>query len=632
MKILVDCLPLNVGGGVQVAIALLVNLKMREDIAWQAILPAALKSTLPPNLLSDPRLIFVQKYSTIDRIWLGRRLLALERTFKPDVVFSVFGPAFFRARAPHVVGFALPNLIYGRDGPLVSRNPFLFLADWLRCLSFRRADHLLVETKTVRRRLTHLLKIDPGRISVIGNSLNPVLIQHAGDQPARTDLFCILVPSAYYLHKNLEIVPAVAAAMQRLDGNLAFELQLTLPASSRHWQNIKRVAERLGVADKVITLGTLPLDALAKAYQAAAVVLLPSLREASTAVYPESFLFRRPLVTSDMDFARELCGDAALFVPPLDAEKIAPSLVELIRSPDLRARLTSSGDAQLQRTYPRPEEKFRMQLELLDAVSRDRFFRTASPPKDTAASAEEGTRKELNGQSNVACNNPTVTFHDMVASNWDVKYQSGGFLRRANFFRQEVMPLITGQGDWLDAGCGSGYFARLLGARGMQVTGVDASAPMIAAATKLASESNLSQSLRFEVVPDLVRLPFADNSFAGCLCLSVLEYLDEPYEALDELARVVEPGGLLILSVPSRYSPLRFVQKVLLMGQLNRIAWKLEYKNLSKYATTPSELREALSRRGFELKKIVPFDPVIPPSLVRFVAPSLLFAIGVKSA
>src|SRR5262249_21933237 len=158
------------------------------------------------------------------------------------------------------------------------------------------------------------------------NSVNPILDAHQPTplptaQPPR-----ILVPAAYYLHKNLEIVPAVAAALKRMGRDAIF--QLTLPEQSGEWAAIARQATELGVADRVVTLGSLPLAALAEAYRSTRAVYLPTLREVSTAVYPEAFHFRRPIVTSDLDFARELCGQAALFIPPLDPERTAKGLVE----------------------------------------------------------------------------------------------------------------------------------------------------------------------------------------------------------------------------------------------------------------------------------------------------------------
>ena len=53
----------------------------------------------------------------------------------------------------------------------------------------------------------------------------------------------------------------------------------------------------------------------------------------------------------------------------------------------------------------------------------------------------------------------------------------------------------------------------------------------------------------------MTRLPFPDDRFGAAVSLGVLEYVSEPSVALRELARVVEPGGSVLVSVPQRGAP-----------------------------------------------------------------------------
>ena len=369
MIILVDCTPLSCGGGIQVAIAFLINLNKTSDVIWRAVVPEALGPFFPLELRSDSRVIFLPKKSHMDRISLRNALRKLESAISPDVVFTVFGASYFRARAPHVVGFALPNLIYGPIGrPTLRRS----VVNWLHASSLRTADLLVVETETVRRRLAARLGFDPSRIAVIGNSVNPLLLIASAAAAPMSGRFRILIPSSYYTHKNLEITPAVAAVMRRVNPDLDFEFQFTLDPSSNHWKEIMRLAARLGVAHYLVTLGVLPLARLAGAYRDASAVFLPTLLEASTAVYPESFYMKRPLVTSNMDFALELCGDAALFAPPRDADALARQLIHLAQNRELRERLIAAGERQLALNYPGPDEKFAMQMEALKSAIETR--------------------------------------------------------------------------------------------------------------------------------------------------------------------------------------------------------------------------------------------------------------------
>jgi SAM-dependent methyltransferase/glycosyltransferase involved in cell wall biosynthesis len=623
LKVLVDCVPLTVGGGVQVAIGLLAGLKGQSGVLWGAVVPRAMRPALPPALAEDRRITFVNRRFQPDRVWLTPLLHEIERGVAPDVVFTVFGPSFFRPYAPHLVGFAMPHLIYDREADMPAQTLVGRTGDRLRCLLFRQADHLVVETAAARARLAARLAIDLARISVIPNSPNPLLSRLPDEPVTPGGPFVILIPGAYYAHKNLEIVPTVAAAMRRLAPNLRFVFRFTLPVEAPEWRRIRADAERQGVGDRLATLGIVRITDLARAYRDASAVYLPTLREVSTAVYPESFLFRRPLVTTDMDFAHDLCGEAALLVPPRDAGVTAARLVELAGSPQLAARLITAGERQLAAGYPTPEGKFNMQLELIAKVAeagsqKARSAKEAGPPgkrRPAVAGAAKGA---------------AVHFHDEIASVWDAKYQSGGFRKRAQFFATQVLPEITGTGHWLDAGCGSGYFSRLLAARGQTVIGIDASVNMIEAAQRAVAGTDLGETLRFEVVPTVERLPFADASFDGALCLSVLEYLDRPGDCLDELARVIKPGRMLLISLPHRLAPIRLTQRAV-FSRLRVIApTKWEYAMLSRYASTARGLSGTLAAHGFALRKIKRFDPLFPSTMLNVVPSSLLFGVAVR--
>lgn len=368
MRVLVDCVPILVGGGVQAAVAVLAGLRDRPDVVWQAVLPIAIKEGLPPDFCDDERLIYVERRSPLDRFWLRSHLREIEQEFAPDVVFTVFGPPFFKARATHLVGFARPHLIYDDDLRLRGRLIHQVI-DYFQKRAFRKADHLVVETETARVRLLPYLSIDPSRISVVGNCPN-LLLERLTDDPQQSESqFVILVPSAHYSHKNLEIIPKVALAMQQRAPGLDFEFRLTLPPDEAGWQGIKAAAEQLGVGHRVTTLGVVRITDLSRAYHDASAIFLPTLREVSTAVYPESFFFRRPLVTSNMDFAVELCGDAALFVDPLDPQSSADKLVALAADPELRRSLVDAGVRQLAKMYPTAEQKFDQQIQLIGSLA-----------------------------------------------------------------------------------------------------------------------------------------------------------------------------------------------------------------------------------------------------------------------
>ena len=96
----------------------------------------------------------------------------------------------------------------------------------------------------------------------------------------------------------------------------------------------------------------------------------------------------------------------------------------------------------------------------------------------------------------------------------------------------------------LDAGCGTGFLAFELAARGHQVTGVDFAPAMLAEARRKAVECSVS--IRFEQA-DAEQLPFTSGSFDLAMSRHLLWTLAHPEAAIDEWMRVLRPGGRLVI-------------------------------------------------------------------------------------
>jgi len=111
-----------------------------------------------------------------------------------------------------------------------------------------------------------------------------------------------------------------------------------------------------------------------------------------------------------------------------------------------------------------------------------------------------------------------------------------------------------------DFGCGSGAGSVALAMMfpEMRCRGTDINAAEVAIAHARARLYGVADRCQFECIGEGHALPVASDGFDLCICCSVLEYVTDPRArkaCVQEMARVIKPGGRLFMSVPNRLYP-----------------------------------------------------------------------------
>ncbi|MCK5347372.1 MAG: class I SAM-dependent methyltransferase [Candidatus Heimdallarchaeota archaeon] len=102
----------------------------------------------------------------------------------------------------------------------------------------------------------------------------------------------------------------------------------------------------------------------------------------------------------------------------------------------------------------------------------------------------------------------------------------------------------------LDAGCGTGNFEKFLSTRSIpsiEIEAVDFSQVMLARAIKKCVDLDF---VKFAVADLNQELSYPDGMFDRIVCSNVLYALKNPYSALEEMLRVLRPGGILVIANP----------------------------------------------------------------------------------
>lgn len=209
-------------------------------------------------------------------------------------------------------------------------------------------------------------------------------------------------------------------------------------------------------------------------------------------------------------------------------------------------------------------------------------------------------------------------YYDEHSAHWDALYKADeSTLSVYSLHHRERMKVI-GQmiaqlqkhesSKALDVGCGPGAYLPLLSTSGYEVFGFDISEKMLAHA-----KANL---LKHHGMPihfdhgDIHALPYRDKTFDLVLCIGVIMYVDDDRRVLSELARVLKPGGHLIIATDNKTNfadlvdfPMRLRSFVTKLARQKRYATKTHSATQASNSRcySPREIHSLLLRAGFSV-------------------------------
>ena len=161
-------------------------------------------------------------------------------------------------------------------------------------------------------------------------------------------------------------------------------------------------------------------------------------------------------------------------------------------------------------------------------------------------------------------------------------------------------------GDVLEVAPGPGYFAIEM-ARGAvhRVTGLDISRTMVELARKNAAEAGVEVDFRWG---DASALPFAHDSFDLLTCSAAFKNFSEPHKALEEMHRVLRPGGTALVVDLHKDVPMSEIRKyfgAMGLGTVERWMTVATFRfMLLKRAYTRAEFEQLLTDIPFREKEI----------------------------
>ncbi|MGX4770528.1 methyltransferase domain-containing protein [Bradyrhizobium guangdongense] len=157
--------------------------------------------------------------------------------------------------------------------------------------------------------------------------------------------------------------------------------------------------------------------------------------------------------------------------------------------------------------------------------------------------------------SELASQSKTYLGHSEIHTQWQSDYLNADMDRFYDLAFAEILSRLNPKPHdrLLDAGCGYCYHTVRLARGGCALTSVDFSEAALAIARQTIAGAGLGSQVSLQQA-DLTALPFEDDSFDFAVSWGVIMHIPEMEKALTELARVLKPGGILVLCENNLYS------------------------------------------------------------------------------
>lgn len=160
--------------------------------------------------------------------------------------------------------------------------------------------------------------------------------------------------------------------------------------------------------------------------------------------------------------------------------------------------------------------------------------------------------------------------------------------KRLDEFLDRYLPPTQEGLRLLDVGCGTGHQLKHWRTLGYEVAGIDGSAEMLAHAQANNPDAEIREA-------DARDLPFPDASFDRVTSIEVLRYLPDARPSIEEMARVLRPGGVCLTTA----APLLSTNGYALVNRIGLLLPFGRLTRLKQFFTTSRRLRRQFEQAGF---------------------------------
>lgn len=257
-----------------------------------------------------------------------------EEDYKPDVIYTISSPCYFRFKSKEVMRFANAWV----TNPTKEAWHVMPWKAWIRMKLYRLnqirllrgAEYLITQSKTVKKGLLRITGLPENRVKVVPNVLPQVFADAKVEHCSDSEWVNVVSVAAPVPHKNLDIIPKVLKCLKDSYGICNVRFHLTIPEDNPIYKHISDDCESYGIQNSIVNHGRCSQLQLCDIYNHGDLCFLPTLLETFSASSLEAMHFGLPIVASDFSFNKEVIGDAGLYYEPMCPEDAAKKIVSIV--------------------------------------------------------------------------------------------------------------------------------------------------------------------------------------------------------------------------------------------------------------------------------------------------------------
>jgi glycosyltransferase involved in cell wall biosynthesis len=225
--------------------------------------------------------------------------------------------------------------------------PFVSNGMWMYSVrGLQDCDHVVTVSAVTAKDTAQILNVEPARISVVPNAVEPVfqpLPKHQSElfrqqQGVSPETVCLLNVGSNHPRKNISAILRSLAILRQKGFPFLF-----WKAGADFDDDQKAFIQVEGLGSHITYLGNPDKATLVQLYNAANILVAPSLHEGFGMTLLEAMACGTPAITANVSAMPEVVGDAGVLVDPQDWEAIADAICHLHNDPVFYQELVNQG-------------------------------------------------------------------------------------------------------------------------------------------------------------------------------------------------------------------------------------------------------------------------------------------------